>query len=337
MPDQVTISAPSRLHFGLFSVGSTGEQQDFGGAGLMIKSPVTRVTATKSVQFEIEGLGGEAAGQALRAWFDRLPRSQTAALNAGSLKELGVKLSIESIPPRHSGFGSGTQLALSAATAVTQLFALPTLSPEELVASVGRGKRSAIGSHGFFRGGFLVDRGKSPGSSLAPLDFQCEFPDSWPIVTVILNDVAGLFGTQEIHAFRELAPTPDTRRNQLIEIVRNQIIPGIFQQNYSPFADGIFELGRLSGLMFSDIQEGAYNGPEVEKLVNQIRNFGIGAVGQSSWGPCVFAIARNDKQARELVTFLQSTYGRRCDVERTQADNQGARVVDVKPQSALKN
>ena len=301
----------------------------------MIKDPRTVVTATKASTFEITGPNAEACRSSLQTWFDRLPVPLKQALSANRLCELGVKLRIESAPPRHSGFGSGTQLALSTVMAVTQLLELPSPGPSELAASVGRGKRSGIGSHGFFCGGFLVDRGVTSVGSLAPLDFQIDFPESWSIVTVLLENVAGLSGRMEVNAFQALPPTPVAQRNELIEIVRSKMIPGIIQMEYDAFAEGVFRLGRGSGMMFSKVQNGAYNGPAVETLVHQIRDFGVGAVGQSSWGPCVFAITSNDKQAQQLAAYLETAYSGSCDIRITQADNQGASTINPKMQSVF--
>ncbi len=300
----------------------------------MIAAPKTVVTASTSKSFEIEGINIDAGRRALQIWFDNLPTPIKKLLRADRLSDLGTKIRIDSAPPRHSGFGSGTQLALSLGMAVTRLLELPSLSPSEMAAAVGRGKRSAIGSHGFFRGGFLVDRGITRDDSLAPLDFQTEFPKTWSVVTATLNDVPGLSGQMELSAFRNLPPTSAAARRELVELVRGQLIPGIMQLDYEWFAEGIYELGRRSGMMFSTIQKGPYNGPQIERLVNKIRDFGVPAVGQSSWGPCVFAIARNDKSAVELADFLRTEYGDQCHVGITQADNQGARIVSPKPQTA---
>jgi beta-RFAP synthase len=322
------------LHFGLFAIGDTVDQK-FGGAGLMIADPQTVVTASHAESFEMEGINIDAGRRAIQIWFDNLPSPIMAMLRADRLSDLGANLRIEAVPPRHSGFGSGTQLALSIVMAVTQLFELPTPSPCEMAASVGRGKRSAIGSHGFFRGGFLVDRGITRDDSLAPLDFQAEFPKVWPVVTANLNDVPGLSGQMELSAFQKLPPTSAAAKSELVELVRGKLIPGIMQLNYDLFAEGTYELGRRSGMMYSAIQNGPYNGPQVELLVNKIRDFGIPAVGQSSWGPCVFAIARNDKLAMELAANLRTEYGDRCNVRITRADNRGARIISPKPQTAF--
>ena len=104
-------------------------------------------------------------------------------------------------------------------------------------------------------------------------------------------------------------------------------MPGVVLSDYDTFADGVYEFGLRSGMMFAGIQNGAYNGPQIESLVNQIRNFGVNAVGQSSWGPCVFAITRDDSDARQLADFLQSEHGDECEIEITKADNQGAKTL----------
>ena len=335
MRSPLTISAPSRLHFGLFSIGDVVARK-YGGVGLIIQSPRTRVTISQADTFSISGPSASAAEKALKSWFKHQTLSDKFPFK--SVSELPIELTIETVPPRHSGFGTGTQLALCSAMAATQFFDLAIPGPMELAASVSRGARSGIGSHGFYNGGFLVDRGKDrdavneasiEGSSvpLAPLDFQSEFPTQWPIVTLILKDESGLSGRLEVDAFNNLPATSKFDREQMIDLVRNQMIPGVTQVDYELFAGGIFEYGRRSGMMYEPIQNGPYNGQRIEKLVNQIREFGIPAVGQSSWGPCVFAITRDDKTAADLVSFVESEYSDQCETEITFADNSGAEVL----------
>jgi beta-ribofuranosylaminobenzene 5'-phosphate synthase len=217
--ERITISAPSRLHFGLFSVGDAVARK-FGGVGLMIDSPRTVVTASASDRLEITGPGQAASERALENWFTTMRLALKETLAITELSCLPVKLEIEALPPRHAGFGTGTQLALASAWAVTRFLGLATPSPVELATAVGRGKRSGIGSHGFGRGGFLVDRGKLDGESLAPLDFQTDFPEPWSIVTVIHKDSNGLSGDLESNAFSNLPDTTEAQRNEMIEIVR---------------------------------------------------------------------------------------------------------------------
>lgn len=303
----------------------------------MIDSPRTIVTASRAESFHVgEGPGSMACSAAIENWFDTMRVSLTSGHSISQLRELPIHLEVDSTPPRHSGFGSGTQLALSSVMAITRLLELPLPSPIELVAAIGRGKRSGIGSHGFCHGGFLVDRGRSSEDRLAPLDFQTDFPEPWTVVTVILKDVRGLSGDQELDAFVDLPKTSEAQRNEMIEIVRNRIIPGVLQREYELFSDGIYEFGRRSGMMFAGIQNGPYNGPKIETLIDRIRVFGVNAVGQSSWGPCVFAITRNDEAAQRLVEFLHSEYCDRAIIGTCKADNEGAKVISLEQRRRMR-
>ncbi len=325
--DQISISAPSRLHFGLFSIGDMVARK-FGGIGLMIDAPRTMVTASRAESFRIaDRPGSDACRAAIESWFAWMEVSLRSAGAIDRLEALPVHVEIDAVPPRHSGFGSGTQLALSSVMAITRLLELPVPGSLDVAAAIGRGKRSGIGTHGFFHGGFLVDRGKLGEEQLAPLDFRTDFPDAWTIVTVIPPGTSGLSGEQEQDAFTRLPETSHVERDRMIEIVRDRIIPGVLQQDFELFSDGVYEFGRRSGMMFSEIQNGPYNGPKIEALIGQIREFGVNAVGQSSWGPCVFAITRNDESARQLVEFLTTVHGDRCTIRTAKADNAGARTL----------
>ena len=329
MLDQLTVSAPSRLHFGLFSVGKNVKRR-FGGAGLMIDQPRTEIEISRASQFEILPHRDAAACQkAVTAWFDSLKVTLKNDFSIDQLTELPLKIRIKATPPRHAGFGSGTQLALAAAFAVNSFLELPVPKAEEIAVSIGRGKRSAIGSHGFFQGGFLVDRGKLTTDLLAPLDFQVDFPADWSIVTITSLKGLGLSGNQELDAFSKLPQTTQDERQEMIEIVRNQVLPGLLNTDLDAFGDGIFEFGRRSGMMFEQIQNGPYYGSEAEALVNKIRKLGIRGVGQSSWGPCIFAVLNNDSEADDLIRWLDLNHEAPLSINKCRADNQGVRVEGV--------
>ena len=327
---QVTISTPARIHFGLFSVGELVERK-FGGVGLMIAQPRTIITARESESLNIIGSEADACRKALSIWFSNLTTELQGELGIQSVDSIPANLEIKSCPPRHCGFGSGTQLALSSAAVVGKLLGLPTQSPEGFASTLERGKRSAIGTHGFCRGGFLVDRGKLENEILAPLDFQAEFPEPWTIVLVRLQDSEfsqGVSGEQEIEAFQTLPPTSQVQREEMIELVRNQIIPGLVERDYNRFGESVYEFGRKSGMMFDSIQGGPYQNESVAGLVQTCREFEVKAVGQSSWGPCVFAIASSDDMAQRLADHLNDRHGEGVFVEITKADNVGAAFVD---------
>src|SRR5207248_291616 len=64
----------------------------------------------------------------------------------------------------------------------------------ELAEIVGRGRRSALGIHGFAQGGFLVEAGKRSADGVAPLVARMAFPDAWRVLLVIPRDLQGDYG-----------------------------------------------------------------------------------------------------------------------------------------------
>jgi len=258
VPETHLCTSPARLHFGLLTVGNSLEYR-YGGAGLMIDGPNTVVAAQPADQLEVFGTSREVALRTIEHWYSI---NQTMLANdfaVHQFAELPIRIEILKTPPRHSGFGSGTQLALSVITTTMQCLGLPIPNATELAIATGRGQRSAIGSHGFRRGGFLVDRGIAADSEpagkqqLAPLDLRIDFPTDWPIVTIVPPGVQGVSGSDEKAAFKNLAPSTPQHRQLMTELLKTTIVPAVMTQNHDAFAAGIFEYGHRSGRMFESI------------------------------------------------------------------------------------
>ncbi len=319
----ISVSAPSRLHFGLFAVGERTERQ-FGGVGVMIQRPRTTICVREADNFSIKGPSQQKIRSIIDKWFARFGPLVSPPLTRPY--ESGICVEACEQPPQHMGLGSGTQLAFAVATALFRHFDLPLPKPAELAAALGRGGRSAIGTHGFFCGGLLVDRGTSPREPVAPLDFQIDFPDNWPIVISLLKNHQGLHGADEWLAFEQLTDVADSSRETMINLVNDTIVPAVATRDYDTFAESIYNFGRQSGQLFQSIQGGCYNGDDVARLVGTIRDFGIGATGQSSWGPCVFSVCPDEQAADQLIHHLDQVYGQQCKSSLTHADNCGAKT-----------
>lgn len=321
--DWLTISAPSRLHFGLFSIGNLTERM-YGGMGMMIHSPRTRVHARTAPQLSYTDERSQSSLTSIvNRWFQSnliLMRS----LNIHRVDELPIELCLGSTAPSHSGFGSGTQTSLATALLVTKMLKLPQPSAEELAASVDRGKRSAIGSHGFLQGGVLVDEGKTDQTPLAPLDLRVEFPEDWRIVTILSHSSRPVFGHHEREAFEQLPPTAVAEREFMTRLVKQVVIPALLEQDYPTFGEALYEFGRRSGQMFQNIQGGPYNGEQIAAIVQSARDLGCLATGQSSWGPCVYAILPSPTEADNLLRRLHLKFGKSVTIEISEGDNQGA-------------
>jgi beta-RFAP synthase len=327
---QVKISAPARLHFGLFSVGSAGNQR-LGGLGLMIRAPRTVVHCLPSNRLQVMGYH---RGQ-LREIVRRVCDGLNLQLNGG-FDELPLRIELRSCPPRHCGFGTGTQTALAVATAILRSLDIAVPCVDRLAVIMARGKRSMIGSHGFLRGGLLSDEGLNDGQTNLPLHRRLNFPPSWSIVTFLPRRRVGLYGHVESRAFEELAGKGTSHQARLMKLCSDMILPAVSNHQYQAFAEALFEFNYLNGLNFSGVQQGAYQSPLCREIVGHIREFGISAVGQSSWGPCIFAVAPTSYDADALVSHLQRTYPETYGVDEmsiitTSADNQGVEIQEELP------
>lgn len=293
----VEITAPSRLHFGLFSFGRTGHRQ-FGGVGMMIDQPTVRIRISKAARFQIEGPLAARAADFAKRWASRQPTNDS----------LSCRIQLLDVPDHHTGLGTGTQLALAIAAGLNAFHRLPSMSPAELAISVGRGLRSAVGTYGFVAGGLIVERGKYPNEEISPLDCRLELPESWRVVLMRPIDQHGLHGAAESAAFRSLPPVPEGITEELLAEVRSHLLPAAAQGDFAAFSESVYRYGRLAGSCFAQVQGGAYNGPRVAELVERTRRCGVQGVGQSSWGPTVFALLPSAAAAESFVAAIRGEF-----------------------------
>jgi beta-ribofuranosylaminobenzene 5'-phosphate synthase len=316
MPRVVYIVAPSRLHFGLWSLSGTGARA-FGGVGAMIGQPAVELLLTGAGEFHVRGGEWERAFACARRW---------AKFHRRELPDCCID--IHSAIPMHSGLGSGTQFGLSVAAGLNAYCGLPSQSPQELAQSVGRGLRSAVGTYGFVFGGLIVEQGKLPDEPISPLDCRIDLPEHWRFVLVRPKRLVGLAGDVEAEAFGALPTVPPAVTEDLIAEVSQRLVPAAATGDFPLFAASLYRYGRLSGEIFSARQGGPYNGPVVTSIIEQIRRLGHVGVGQSSWGPTVY-VALPSQEAAEQLNFQLGAQKDLADLERMISSpcNRGAQIV----------
>lgn len=286
------VVAPSRLHFGLFNVPTRGEhhpeERAFGGIGLMVDAPGLVITAKPEETWQFEGpLASRAQDFAIR-FMQTLPEADRRPF----------QVLVERCPAEHTGLGVGTQLGLAVAKALAMGTGLADSSSPSLAMMIGRGERSAIGVHGFDRGGFLIETGKLPGEVLSPIVSNITLPDSWRVVLFTPPSSTKWHGSQERLAF---ATATSGKLEELQELADRTILPAAKAGNLDTFGNAIHEFNRLAGEPFASSQGGPYASPVIEELILNLRQFGIRGVGQSSWGPTVFAIVGDSDSALSLM------------------------------------
>jgi beta-ribofuranosylaminobenzene 5'-phosphate synthase len=288
----IRVVAPSRLHFGLFRVPVAGEAEGaarvFGGVGLMIEQPGVVVTVRRADSWQFEGTLASRA----QVFATRFPLA---------LSEQGrqpFQVLVERCPAEHTGLGVGTQLGLAVAKALAVASGQPEIASPALAAMIGRGERSAIGVHGFDRGGLLVDAGKRPGDSVSPLLAHVTLPSEWRVVVFAPSAAGRWHGDDERSAFATAsAGSPDALR----QIAEGVIVPAAERGDLVVFGEAVYEFNRRAGEPFAIAQGGVYASAEAERLIAELRELGVRGVGQSSWGPTVFAVVGDSDAALSLV------------------------------------
>jgi beta-RFAP synthase len=315
MPRVIRVSAPSRLHFGLWSLDG-GSGRKFGGVGAMVEQPRLKLSIQDAAKLEAIGPRASRSLAAARRWVEF--HGQSA---------LHCRIELLESPPEHVGLGSGTQLALAIAAGLNALYDLPEQLPHELALSVGRGLRSAVGTYGFLYGGLILEQGKLEGEPVSPLDFRIDLPEEWRFVLVRHADVTGLAGEDEASAMAALPGVPASVTAELVALARDRLVPAATTGNFPDFATALHDYGRCSGECFAARQGGPYHGPILTQLVEQCRSLGYVGVGQSSWGPTLYVVTPDQDNAQRLANELSAAeLGSRLIVTITPPDNRGARI-----------
>ncbi|MBU3888773.1 GHMP kinase [Methylosinus sporium] len=293
MPISVSVVAAARLHLGFLDMnGALGRK--FGGLGLSIDAPATRLTLRPAEKMEAFGPDAERALALLE--------KAGAALAPGKRYRLAIE---RAIPP-HSGLGSGTQLALAIGAALRRIEDLPQ-DVEADAALLQRGARSGLGAGLFTRGGLVVDGGRGAETTTPPIVSRLAFPEEWRILLVSDPGSIGLHGAAERKAFAELPPLSEENAGRLCRLVLMQALPAVAERNFAAFGAAIAAIQAIVGDYFAPAQGGRrFTSAAVERLLARLADAGAAGLGQTSWGPTGFAFAPNEAEARRLEALARS-------------------------------
>jgi predicted sugar kinase len=134
----------------------------------------------------------------------------------------------------------------------------------------------------------------------------------------------------EVEAFARLPPVPESVTAELRRITSDELTAAVAWKDCAAFGDAVYRFGRLAGECFATAQGGPFANADTEKLVEAIRDHGVPGVGQSSWGPTVFAITPDDDQARALVQWFTERFSAmEYDITIARPNNAGASLREL--------
>jgi beta-RFAP synthase len=319
---KVYVKAPARLHLGLVDLrGDLGRL--FGGMGVAINQPNAIVEVETSQRFIVEGEKKELVKQWVELFLKKYDLKPEVAVN--------VKQAI----PQHVGLGSGTQLALAAATALAELFDMKA-STLELSKAMGRGAVSGVGTALFEKGGFVLEGGvksqnnKSLSSwyGFPPVIFQSSFPDNWFFAVAIPQVKGGLSGEAEAHAFRDLPPMSAEQAGRISRLILTSLLPALKEKDIKTFGRALTQIQNLVGDCFSSAQGGRFSSSPSSECIKFMLDHGALGAGQSSWGPTVYGLVEGKRQAEKLTFEVESLLDKKLggQVFWVGANNRGAYI-----------
>jgi len=313
---RITVESHGRLHLGFVDLnGNLGRR--FGSLGLGLNGLSTRVTAEGSSSFYVDGDDSvRAKDYAIRVLHGlKLPRH--------------LRLSVRSSIPIHAGLGSGTQLALAVASAITELFGLDCDIQQRAVLT-GRGRRSGVGIGVFETGGFLFDGGHAPGTVVPPVIARFQFPQQWQVILVWDEAQRGLSGAAEVTAFEVIQAMDEALAATLCRRTLLGVFPALVEHDFDSFSDHISAIQRAMGAHFGLSQGGQFTSKAVADAMRWIQQtHGIVGVGQTSWGPTGFAFVNGEAKAGQLLEALTHRYQDVASLRYSahRVDNNGATIL----------
>jgi predicted sugar kinase len=339
------LSTGARLHCGLLET-APGEPLRFGGLGLMVEHPEVHAEIKVSSHSGIH-----AAGNVARERIEK----QLVALEPKLSHDgrCGATIELTQLPPQHSGFGTGTQIACSVAT-LCRLWNSSQIEQERFITKgdldftdlkslwpnsddlflwSGRGRRSSIGVYGFMLGGMIVDSGHEGDSQPGRVAHHHRF--TIPLHVVIITPLAysAITGKLEEHLIEQTTQQPNPVRDRMWKLISRAIVPAAQAEDWTLFGESLYEYGHLAGEQFAALQGGVYRDSLVAKIVRQLREAGLLGVCQSSWGPTVFGITPDAEQAQAIYQHMRFALMDKALVTLTKVLNDSAQLRWVPSES----
>ncbi len=311
---KVYVKTPARLHLGLIDLnGDLGRL--FGGLGVGIDRPNVVLEAQRSERLSVAGEKTEQVKTLAKRFLE--------TYNVKANASIDVKQAI----PEHAGLGSGTQLALAVATALSKLFDVDA-SVQELAEAMGRGQRTSIGTTIFKQGGFVVDGGKSTSQNKFPATiFRQPFPQDWCFVVAVPNVNRGLAKSEETAAFKALSPMKAEDAGKMCRLTMMKLLPALVERDIKSFGEALTQIQIVIGDYFAEVQGGTYSSQTATEGIALLQRLGAYGAGQSSWGPAFYGLTQKE-QAKEIElkvkAFLKKSGGGQVFVAK--ANNRGVYV-----------
>jgi beta-ribofuranosylaminobenzene 5'-phosphate synthase len=319
-----TVETGARLHFGFLNLALAHDRL-YGGVGVTLAEPRVVVAAEPA--------------PAVRCTDDATRPFVREVVDALGVD--GAAVEVRERPPRHVGFGSGTQLALACLVAVARAHGRE-VEPREWAPALGRGGRSGVGVAAFEGGGCIVDAGHpteqftsappSRGDWTVPRPIaRHRTPEDWRFVLVTPDVPPGKSGTPEERSMRTVVERADPGiADDVTHLLVRRLLPAVANGDAVAFGRAVARLGRLNGAWYADEQGGVYRPPAGDVVDRLSDSPAVHGAGQSSWGPTVYGVTReaNRDEARSAAEAALDAVGSDGEIRVSGPRNTGVSVAE---------
>jgi beta-ribofuranosylaminobenzene 5'-phosphate synthase len=170
----------------------------------------------------------------------------------------------------------------------------------------------------------VIEAGVADEGSVSPLVARHPMPEQWRCVLALPLGDEGLSGDAEQRFFGRLGESA-TAEPSVARLLVTALLPGLLSGDIDEFGVALTQIQREIGSIFASQQGGVFH-PSAAPLVDALQKIGVGAVGQSSWGPTVYGIVDGPQRAADVVQRLRSAAGAGTDVSVVDFDRRGAWV-----------
>jgi len=273
------IKTPSRLHFGIIDLSRKFERQ-YGAFGITLKEGYELDFEPIEDGIKVEGSERE----------KKIAMRVHQKLKKKFNNSTGFKIVVEDSIPDHVGLGSTTQFTLGTGYGMLREIG-EDVSIIKLAQILGRGRFSAIGTHGFDKGGFILEGGKVKKNEVSPLLKRKKVPEDWRFLIICPKKERGYDEKEERPIMEEL--TVDGKYPEKIcHHLTMGVLPSLEREDIAGFGQHLTRIQELVGESFSDYQEGIYH-PVISDIVKSLIDKTYGG-GQSSWGPTAYGLVKEE-------------------------------------------
>jgi len=163
---------------------------------------------------------------------------------------------------------------------------------------------------------------------------RLKVPGSWRFLLLVREGMRGLSEEEEREILLGLEPMPPDMRSRIMSLLFDVMLPSALWDDIASFGRALTEIQELMGRYFSPYQGGVFLDEAAEELRDFLISSGAYGVGQSSWGPTLYALTTvgRCRELKEAVRAFLGETGLRYEVLVAEPRNEGAKLTLRPPQ-----